>query len=104
MRYLPILLLAFVPTCSCAGALTPQQQRAATVFQCRVAALTPYLDGVMDVEEFTREAILGRVDPAEVMARLGIEIADITAASQAWQMCDLMDLKAPFPAPGNKVL
>lgn len=76
----------------CAGGqLLPCSQRAVTMFECRVQALTPYVAGILDVEELIRSAIEGKADILAVLVRLGHKQADVVAAVEAWNSCIVPD-------------
>lgn len=74
-------------SCSCTQGLTPKQQTAIDVFNCRVQVLTPYIGDALDVESLVRDAIAGKTDPATVLLGLGATVADVKQAARAWSAC-----------------
>lgn len=102
IKFLPLLALATLGF-GCHD-YTPQAQRAQDVFECRVAALSPYLSAVFDVSEVVRDTIQGKADPVAIMSTLGLLMADIHAAAEAWNACSPQLIVAPPPAYGDKVV
>ncbi len=98
------LLLLLPLLASCTQGLTPKQQHALDVFDCRVAALEPVVGTVFDTADLVKEVIQGKVDPVAIMITLGAAKADITAAAEAWNACAPQPVVAPPPAPGDKIV
>lgn len=84
--------------------LNPRAQHAQDVFECRVAALEPYIGGVFDVADVVRDVVQGKVDPVKMMLTLGAVAADVHSAAEAWNACDPQPVVAPPPLPGDKVV
>lgn len=71
----------------CVQDLSPKAQRAADVFECYVAALTPYVGDACDVAELVRDAIQGRADLPRALEMLGSTPDDMRAIAAALQAC-----------------
>lgn len=69
------------------GQVDPRAQRAADVFECYVAAITPYVGGVCDVEELVRDAIAGRANVPQALALLGSTADDLRSVDAALGAC-----------------
>lgn len=104
--------------CASFGELTPKAQRAVDTFECRVEALKPYIDPVLDAEELVRDIAMGKANPETALYVVGASRAEFEAAVAAWNACSQPSeraeelptnvvparLVAPPPAYGNKVL
>lgn len=72
---------------ACSAQKTAKAIRALSVFECRVAALRPYVGEVYDTEELVRDVLAGKASPGSVLQGLGTAPADIEAAAAAWAAC-----------------
>lgn len=101
------LLLGCVAVLSVGGCheLTPQQQAAVDLFECRAHVLLPYAGAVFDVEELVREAAKGQLDISKALGSLGLALDDIAKIWAEYTACEPTPvLVAPIPAPGDKVM
>ena len=88
----------------CAGVqLTPEQQRAAELFQCRVRVLQPYIGEAFDTADIIREWSHGNFDFVSLLLNLGYEAPAIAQAGRDYAAC-LTPVVAPPPLPGDKVV
>lgn len=86
-------------------ALTPAQQAQADLYECRVAALLPYVAPALDTSQTVRDIMLGRGSLADALCALGYvkeEAAKITAELAACEPPP--PVVALPPAPGDRVL
>ncbi len=87
----------------CAGQqLTPDQERALSLFECRVEALQPYVGGVYDTAGIVRAWSRGNQDLVALLKNLGYLPGEIERAADAMGACS--PVVAPPPLPGDKVL
>lgn len=101
------LLLGFVAVLSVVGChdLTPKQQEALDLFECRARVLLPYAGAVFDVEELVRQVAKGQVDIAKALGSLGLTVEDIAKVWSEYTACEPTPaLVAPAPAYGDKVI
>lgn len=89
------ILIAIALTGCAGGQLDPRAQRAIDAFECRVAALTPYIGEVVDVGEVVSEFARGRVNLTMLLATLGHTEEQINEASAAWHACDTKPVAPP---------
>jgi len=98
-------LLAF-SLVRCAGLqLTPEQQAAVDLFECRVRALEPYVGEIYDTSDLVRQFSTDDVELGKMLNSLGYELPEILKAADAFRSCQPDPaLVAPPPQPGGKVL
>lgn len=65
----------------------PRAARAADVFECYVAAVTPYLGEALDVEQLVRDAVAGKASVPQALALLGATADDLRAVDAALGAC-----------------
>lgn len=95
------LTALFVINCS-GHQLTPAQQQALDLFECRVHALQPYVGGVYDTAAIVRAWSRGNQDLIGLLTNLGYLAEDIHAVAESFGACS--PVVAPPPLPGDKVL
>lgn len=99
-----VSFLAAMFAVHCAGQqLTPAQQEAADLFQCRVRVLQPYIGEAFDTADIIREWSHGNFDLVSLLMNLGYRGPEIVKVSQDYAAC-LGPVSAPPPLPGDKVL
>lgn len=87
LRMLGASATFIVVGCVQLGQVDPRAARAAEVFECYVAAVTPYLGSVCDVEELVRDAISGRASVPRALELAGATADDLRAVDAAMGAC-----------------
>lgn len=87
-------------------ALTPAQQAQADLYECRVAALLPYVAPALDTSQTVRDIMLGRGSLDQALEALGYAEEDAGKIKAELKACEgpPEPVVAPPPAPGDKVL
>jgi len=86
-------------------ALTPAQQAQADLYECRVAALLPYLAPALDTSQTVRDIMLGKGSLDYALKALGYAEEQAAKIEAELAVCEPAPVVvAPSPAPGDKVL
>jgi hypothetical protein len=93
----------------CAGLqLTPAQQAAVDLFECRVRALEPYVGEMYDTADLVRQFSTDDVELGKMLISLGYELPVVLQVADNFRACQpevtTQPLVAPPPQPGGKVL
>lgn len=86
-------------------ALTPAQQAQADLYECRVAALLPYVAPALDTSLTVRDIMTGHGSLDDALKALGYAEEQAAKIKAELAVCDPPPVvTAPPPAPGDKVL
>lgn len=87
-RIVFVTCLGIAALTGCAGGqLDPRAQRALDVFECSVAAVTPYTGDALDAVELVRDAVKGRASIPDALRMLGSSAEDVNAVRKALAAC-----------------